>query len=83
MNSLKQYSRLAEAFWRTWLPKMYSELKRRGQLEEALRDAEARITAEIDDLRRHFVHQGLTTEQADARAWEIVRYRYAYLRSES
>ncbi len=83
MKSLTQYGCLAEKFWRRWLPKMVAELELHGRLEEALKEAEERTVAEMDDLRRHFIHQGLAADQAETRAWEIVRYRYVYLRPET
>jgi hypothetical protein len=83
MKSLTQYGCLAEKFWRRWLPKMVAELERRGRLEEALREAEERTVTEMDDLCRHFLQQGASPDQAEARAWEIVRYRYVYLRPEN
>jgi hypothetical protein len=83
MKSLTQYGCLAEKFWRRWLPKMVAELEQRGMLEEALEEAEERTVIELDGLRHHFQQQGLTSEQAEQRAWEIVRHRYVYLRPES
>ena len=83
MKSLTQYGCLAEKFWRRWLPKMVAELEKHGRLEEALREAEERTVMEMDDLRTHFLQQGLTTEQAEERSWEIVRQRYVYLRPEN
>ena len=83
MKSLTQYGCLAEKFWRRWLPKMVAELERHGRLEEALREAEERTVTEMDDLRRHFIQQGVTADQAESRAWEIVRQRYVYLRPEN
>ena len=77
------YACQAEKFWRRWLPKMVAELERNGRLEEALKEAEQRTAIEMDDMRRHFQQQGLTTEQAELRAWEIVRQRYVYLRPEN
>jgi hypothetical protein len=37
----------------------------------------------MDDLRRHFMQQGLTPQQAQNRAWEIVRERYIFLPRET
>jgi hypothetical protein len=82
MKSLTQYGCLAEAFWRRWLPRMVAELEKRGRLEEALKEAEERTVSEMDDLRQHFRQQGLTPDQAEQRAWEIVRNRYVFLRPE-
>lgn len=82
MKSLTQFGCQAEKFWRRFLPKMVAELERKGQLHQALMEAEERTTAETDDLRRHFLQQGLTPDQAQTRAWEIVQFRYVYLRPE-
>ena len=83
MKSLTQYGCLAEKFWRSALPRMVAELERKGCFEQALMEAEERTAIELDDLRRHFIQQGLSPQQADQRAWEIVRERYIYLRTES
>jgi len=83
MKSLTQYGCLAEKFWRRALPRMVAELERKGSLEQALMEAEERTAIELDDLRRHFIQQGLSPQQADQRAWEIVRERYIYLGTES
>jgi len=82
MKSLTPYGCRAEKFWRRYLPKMVAELERKGRLTEALLEAEQRTATEVDDLRRHFQQQGLTPEQAQTRAWEIVQFRYVYLRPE-
>jgi hypothetical protein len=57
---------------------MVAELRRKGLLIEMLREAEERTAREVDDLRRHFQEQGLTAQQAQDRAWEIVRERYIF-----
>jgi hypothetical protein len=48
-----------------------------------LLDAEERTEAELYSLRRHFIQQGLTPQQAHERAWEIVRERYIFLTPEA
>ena len=83
MKSLTQYGCRAEKFWRRFLPKMVAELERKGRLTEALQEAEERTVMEMDDLRHHFIRQGLTEEQSEQRAWEIVRNRYVFLRPEN
>ena len=83
MKSLTQYGSLAEKFWRRYLPKMVAEMERKGCLEQMLMEAEERTANEMHDLRRHFIQQGLDPQQADQRAWEIVRERYIFLRPES
>jgi hypothetical protein len=82
MKPLTQFGCQAEKFWRRFLPRMVAELERKGQLAQALTEAEERTVMEMEDLRRHFLQQGLTSEQAETRAWEIVRSRYVYLRPE-
>lgn len=44
-----------------------------------LLEAEEQTEKELDSLRRHFIQQGLTPQQAHDRAWEIVRDRYLFL----
>ena len=80
---LSPFTFLAERFWRRFLPKMVMELERKEQLGEALQEADEQTAAELDDLRRHFLQQGLNPEQAHQTAWEIVRHRYIYLRPET
>ena len=83
MKPLTQYGLLAEKYWREFLPRMVAELERTGRLRRMLLEAEERTEAELDDLRRHFIQQGLTPSQAHQRAWEIVRERYIFLPPES
>ena len=83
MKTLTQYSFLAEQFWRKHLPKMTSQLEANGQLKDALKEAEERTVQELHDLRQHFQSQGLTPEQSQQRAWEIVRERYILLLPEN
>ena len=73
LKPLTQYGRMAERHWREFLPRMVS----------ALLEAEERTDAELDQLRRHFLEQGLTAQQAHDRAWEMVRERYLLLPPES
>jgi hypothetical protein len=74
---------MAERHWRQFRPRMVKELQRRGLLHELLLEAEERTAREVDDLRRHFLQQGLTAQQAHDRAWEIVRERYIFLPPET
>lgn len=83
MTPLTQYGRMAEKHWRTFLPRMTADLDARGQLPILLLEAEERTEAELDSLRRHFIQQGLTPQQAHDRAWEIVRERYIFLQPEA
>ena len=79
MKPLTQYGLMAEKHWRTFLPKMVTELEKTGCLQELLLEAEEKTESEIDQLRRHLLEQGLTPQQAQDRAWEIVRERYIFL----
>jgi hypothetical protein len=58
---------------------MVAELEATGRLQEALLEAEEKTDGEVDSLRRHLIQQGLTPQQADDRAWEIVRERYVLI----
>ena len=83
MKPLTQYGRMAEQHWREFLPKMVTELEAKGQLRAMLLEAEAQTAKELDSLRQHFLQQGLTAQQAQHRAWEIVRERYIFLPPET
>jgi len=74
---------MAEKHWREFLPKMVAELEAKGQLQAMVLEAENKTEAELDSLRRHLIQQGLTPQQAQDRAWEIVRERYIFLPPES
>ena len=79
MKLFPQYVLLAERHWRTWLPRQVAELERTGRLEAKLREAAEGTEMELEELRRHFIQQGLAPAQASQRAWEIVRERYLFL----
>jgi len=83
MKPLTQYGRMAERHWREFLPRMVLRLEARGLLQTALLEAEEKTDEELDQLRRHFIQEGLTAQQAHDRAWEIVRERYLLLTPES
>ena len=76
MKPLTQYGRMAEKHWRQFCPRMVAALETQGRLHQMLLDAEQRTETELDSLRRHLIQQGLTPQQAQDRAWEIVRERY-------
>jgi hypothetical protein len=80
---LTQYGFLAEKHWREFLPTMVAELERKGNLRVMLQEAEERTATEMDELRCDFLGQGLTAEQAQQQAWELVRERYLFLPPES
>ena len=79
MQPLTQYGLMAEKHWREFLPKMVAQLEAKGLLHEMLLEAEEKTDAELDQLRRHLIQEGLTPQQAHDRAWEIVRVRYIFL----
>ena len=83
MKPLTQYGRMAEKHWRQFCPKLVGELEAKGNLYLMLLDAENKTEEELDSLRRHFLQQGLTPQQAHDRAWEIVRERYILLPPEN
>ena len=83
MKPLTQYGRMAEHHWREFCPRMVADLEATGRLDAMLREAEEQTERELDSLRRHFLQQGLTPQQAHDRAWEIVRERYLFLPPES
>ena len=79
MKSLTHYGCLAEKHWKPHLPKMVADLERKGRLREMLREAEQQTTIEMDELRRQFQKHGLSPQQAEQRAREMVRERYIFL----
>jgi hypothetical protein len=74
---------MAEKHWRQFCPRMVAELQAKGHLHAMLLEAEEKTEAELDTLRRHFIREGLTAQQAHDRAWEIVRERYIFLQPET
>ncbi len=79
MQRLTQYGLMAEKHWRKFLPKLLAALQVKGQLNLMLLEAEEKTEADVDSLRRHLILLGLTPQQAQDRAWEIVRERYIFL----
>ncbi len=79
MKPLTQYGLMAEKHWRNFLPKMVAELEAKGLLHEMLLEAEEKTEAELDQIRRQLMRQGLTAQQAHDQAWELVRERYIFL----
>ena len=79
MNAPTQYVRLAERYWRIWLPRRVAELERQGRLMATLCEAAERTVRDTAQLQQHFLQQGLTPNQAAQRAWEVVRERYLFL----
>ena len=83
MKPLTQYGCLAEKHWREFCPKMVMELERTGRLQAMLLEAEEKTEAEMDQLRRQLMRQGLTAQQAHDQAWEMVREQYIFLPPET
>lgn len=81
-SRLTQYGMMAERHWRKFLPRKVKELEEQGKLEEALLEAEEKTKDEMDDLSTKLEKQGLTGEQAERQAWEMVRELYIFLTPE-
>lgn len=79
MKTLTPYDCQAEQHWREFCPKMVAELDAAGRLQEMLREAEEQTKKEMDRLCRQLMQQGLTVQQAQVQAWEVVRERYLFL----
>ena len=77
---LTQYGLMAERHWREFRPNMVRELEAKGQLIEALFEAQERTIGEMEALTRQLeTEQKLTPQQADDRAWEMIREKYILL----
>ena len=74
---------MAEKHWREHRPKLLSELEAKGQLQAMLLEAEEKTKDEMIELTQAFRKQGLTAQQANDRAWEMVRERYILLPPET
>ena len=83
MKTLTKYGLMAEKHWREFLPKMTAELESKNQLHELLLEAEEKTEMELDQLRLQLMKQGLTEQQADVQAWELMREKYIFLSPES
>jgi len=83
MRPLTQYGRMAEKHWREHCPKMVRDLEAKGQLHQALLEAEEKTKDEMIELTQKFRKQGLTPQQAHDRAWEMVRENYILLPAET
>ena len=76
---LTRYGLMAEKHWREFLPAMVADLEAKGELQETLYEAQERTKDEQEELYQHFLKKGLTAQQADSQAWEMVRERYLLL----
>lgn len=83
MKTLTHYGCLAERHWREFCPTMVAELEAAGRLQEMLQDALDQTAKEISRLLPLLMQQGLTEEQAQRQAWELVRERYLFLPPEN
>jgi hypothetical protein len=79
MNMLTQYGRMAEKHWREHCPNLVRDLEAKGQLHAMLLVAEEKTKDEMIELTQQFTKQGLTSQQAHDRAWEMVREEYILL----
>lgn len=73
-QTLNPWAQQAKKHWKEFRPKMYRELQRSGQLNQALRQAAENT---VEDLI-NCIHRGMKYDQA----WELVRERYLFLPSE-
>ena len=80
---LTQYGLMAERHWREFRPNMVRELEAKGQLMEALFEAQEQTIGEMEALTRKLeTEQNLTPQQAHDRAWEMIREKYILLTPE-
>lgn len=77
---LTQYGLMAERHWREFRPKMVREMETKGTLMEALFEAQETTIGEMEALTRQLeTKQKLTPQQANDRAWEMIREKYILL----
>ena len=79
VKPLMQYGLMAAQHWREFLPKMVADLETKGLLHEMLSEADEKTGEDMDQIRRNLIQEGLTPQQAQDRAWELVRERYIFL----
>lgn len=81
---LTQYGLMAEQHWRELLPGMVARLEAEGRLTAALVEAQEGALDEMELLTRRMERErGMTAEQAQAAAWELVRERWILLPPET
>ena len=83
MKPLTQYGRMAEKHWRENCPNLVRDLEAKGQLHAMLLEAEEKTKDEMIELTQQFRTQELTPQQAQDRAWEMVRENYILLPPET
>jgi len=76
---LTRYGLMAEKHWREFLPAMTADLEAKGELQAALHEAQEQTKDEQEEVYQKLRKQGLTEQQADSQAWEMVRERYLLL----
>ena len=80
---LTQYGLMAERHWREFRPETVRELEAKGTLMEALFEAQEQTIEEMETLTRQMeVQMGLTPQQAETAAWEMIREKYILLPAE-
>lgn len=77
---LTQYGLMAERHWREFRPRMVREMEATGTLMEALFEAQETTIEEMERLTRQLeTEQKMTPQQAQDRAWEMMREKYILL----
>ena len=77
---LTQYGVMAEKHWREFRPAMVREMEAKGTLMAALFEAQETTLDEMETLTRKLeTEQGLTMQQAETQAWEMIREKYILL----
>ncbi len=80
---LTQYGIMAERHWREFRPKMVRAMEATGTLMEALFEAQETTIEEMERLTRQLeTEQKMTPQQAQNRAWEMIREKYILLPAE-
>ncbi len=80
---LTHFGMLAARPWREFRPTHVWELDAKGPLMEALFEAQETTLDEMETLTRKLeTEQGLTMQQAQDQAWEMIREKYILLPSE-
>ena len=77
---LTQFGLMAERHWREFRPMMVRELEAKGTLMETLFEAQETTLDEMETLTRKLeTEQGLTMQEAQDQAWEMIREKYILL----
>lgn len=74
---------MAERHWREFRPRMVRAMEATGTLVEALFEAQETTIEEMERLTRQLeTEQKMTPQQAQNRAWEMIREKYILLPAE-